>query len=121
MPADDCGQIGRADRFLDELEAAGRKRVIAVCLSAEGRDDDDRNVLRREVRLQAVRQLPPIHSGQLNVEDDHRGTAGLEDLERADRVGRLAHFKAGRFEHTASEPEVHGVVVDDEDGCVGWI
>ena len=41
--------------------------------------------------------------------------AGLQRLERADRVGRLGNGEAGRFQNPASQPQLGRIVLNDQD------
>src|SRR6476661_6749592 len=99
MPPDYLRQFSRADRLLDKINGANSGGQLTVAGDAVRGDRDHRDMARREIRLQAPRQLPSVDAGELNVHDDQRRIAGLQDLEGAERVDRLFDLEPFGFEH----------------------
>jgi hypothetical protein len=60
------------------------------------------------------RRARAVHAGQLHVEHDHRGIAGLQRFECADGVGRLGNGEAGRFQNPACKPQLGRIVLNDQ-------
>ena len=72
------------------------------------------NVAGHDVLLQAPRQLPPVHSGQLNVHQDERGVHILQHVECGHRVDRGDDGESVGLEQRARQREIRLVVIDNE-------
>jgi hypothetical protein len=100
--------------------AGGIAAEDVVRLLADGRDEDDRDVLRALPLLDELGGLETVHPRHLDVEEDHGEIVLEQALERFFSGACVDHIELERVEHRVQRHEVLGLVVDEQDArCLG--
>jgi hypothetical protein len=113
-PLDDREQLERAERLGEEGVGAGLLAERLHVLAETG-EEDDADVPRVRIELDAPAELEPVDSGQADVEDDDVGPPPLDHSCGDGRVVRLLEVDVDGLERRAEKRPQSRVVVDEED------
>ena len=116
-------QLGAVHRLAQEVFRPGLEASHLRLTVVTDRDHDDRNVPRRGVGLETLRERVPVHDGHHDVQQDEIGRIGGDAREGLGGACSALQHEALGPEHDLQQPAVLQLVVDDEDprGAIGTI
>src|SRR5579884_2322935 len=124
--ADHRAQADEAEGLVDEAVGPGGAAVLDVVGARERGEEDDRDVPRLGVALDAAAGLQAVDARHHHVEDDEVGTLRLQALQPLLAVGGGVDVVALDAQVHRDDVEEAGVIVDDEDAAAhkapgpGW-
>ncbi len=96
-----------ADRSLALVEAAHLARGVGACA-----DEDDRNVLRLGVLLEADKDIEPVHVSEVDIEEHHIGLEHSRHPKPVASAHRAVELEPFRRKSRPEEPVDELRVID---------